>query len=115
VTQASEVVSYVSFDPTSELHLEMPAEPKELRDWLRETVLAGGDPRADVSEDVCLGVLLWERWRSSLEPLGMDREMFVDVAESYGRELWLWIIGERLWEQCVEGLVGRVARRIPTS
>ena len=114
MSMSSEIVSYVNFDPASEFRLEMPVEPLELRDWLRQTVLSGGDPREDISEGVCLGVLLWERWRSSLEPAGMDREMFVDVVESYGRELWLWIIGERRWEQCVEGLVGRVARRIPS-
>ena len=72
-------------------------------------------PAKDFSNDVCLAVWLWEWWRSSLEPAGMDREAFVDVIESYGREIWLWIIGERRWEQCVEGLVGRVERRLPAT
>jgi coenzyme F420 hydrogenase subunit beta len=39
----------------------------------------------------------------STYPLGSDREAFFDVIESYAREIWLWIIGERRWEQCVEG------------
>jgi len=49
----------------------------------------------------------------ALEPLSMDREAFVDVIISYRRELWLWLIGERTWEQCISGLAGRVARRLP--
>jgi hypothetical protein len=43
----------------------------------------------------------------------MDREAFVDVIISYRRELWLWLMGERQWDQCVSGLAGRVARRLP--
>jgi hypothetical protein len=101
--------------PMSDLRVEIPAEPQELREWMRSTLLAGGDPRKDFTNDVCLGLWLWERWRSSLEPAGLDREAFVDVIESYGREIWLWIIGERRWEQCMEGLVGRVARRLPSA
>jgi hypothetical protein len=110
-----DVITHISLEPMSDLRVEMPAEPSELREWMRSTLLAGGDPRKDFTNDVCLGLFLWERWRCSLEPAGLDREAFVDVIESYGREIWLWIIGERRWEQCVEGLVGRVSRRLPTA
>ncbi len=43
----------------------------------------------------------------------MGREAFVDVIISYRREVWLWLMGERTWDQCVSGLAGRVARRLP--
>lgn len=110
-----ELDRHVSLLPMSDLRVEIPEEPQELREWMRSTLLAGGDPRKDFTNDVCLGLWLWERWRSSLEPAGLDREAFVDVIESYGREIWLWIIGERRWEQCMEGLVGRVACRLPST
>jgi hypothetical protein len=106
-------VTHLAVQMPNEVRLEMPLEPVELREWMRQTVLAGGDPRKDASNGTSLGALLWERWRSALEPEGLERETFFDIAESYGREIWLWIIGERLWEQCIEGLAGRVSRRLP--
>ncbi|MFZ0667684.1 MAG: hypothetical protein WAM97_18200 [Acidimicrobiales bacterium] len=113
MTIASEPVSHLSIQMPDEIRLEMPIEPVELREWMRQTILAGGDPREDVEEGISLGMVLWERWRSSLEPSGVDRESFFDMVESYGREIWLWIIGERRWEQCIEGLAGRISRRLP--
>ena len=84
-----------------------------MRDALRDALLAGTDWRDGFSDDVCIGLWLWERWRPALEPVGLDREAFVDVIISYRRELWFWLIGERTWEQCIAGLAGRVARRLP--
>jgi hypothetical protein len=43
----------------------------------------------------------------------MDREAFIDVVVGYGRELWLWLMGERQWGQFLDGLAGRVTRRLP--
>jgi hypothetical protein len=54
---------------------------------------------------------LWERWRI-LETAGMDRSRFLGVVTNYRRELWLWLMGERTWEQCCSGLIGRIERRI---
>jgi hypothetical protein len=113
MTIADEELPMLTIETLSELRLVIPPEPAELREWMRATLLAGSDPREDFTNDVCLGVLVWERWRSSLEPAGLDREAFVEVIETYGREIWLWIMGERRWEQCIEGLAGRVSRRLP--
>lgn len=33
------------------------------------------------------------------------------ACEGYTRELWLWVAGERTWDQCAEGLSGRISRR----
>jgi hypothetical protein len=109
------VVSILASRPEGQLRLRVPPEPEEMRDGLRDIILAGGDPREDFSNDVCLAVWLWDLWCRSLEPVGLDRETFVDIAVTYGREIWLWIIGERRWEQCIEGLAGRVERRLPAS
>jgi hypothetical protein len=115
VTTIENEIAHLNLEPITDLRLEVPPEPTEMRDWMRSTILSGGDPRKDFTNDVCFGVWIWERWRAALEPAGFDREAFVDVIESYGREIWLWIIGERLWAQCIEGLAGRVARRLPAT
>ena len=93
--------------------LEMPVEPVELRDGLRQVLLDGGDWREGFTDDICLGVWLWSRWQPVLEPAGCSREQFVDVVISTHRELWLWLLGDRRWEQYLSGLAGRVARRLP--
>jgi hypothetical protein len=100
-------------EPAEGLRLDHPEEPVEMRDALRDALLAGTDWRDGFTDDVCVGVWLWERWRPALEPAGMAREDFVDVIISYRREVWLWLMGERQWDQVVSGLAGRVARRLP--
>ncbi len=100
-------------EPTEGVHLEHLAEPTEMRDGLRTAILDGADWREGFTNDICIGVFLWERWRPALEPAGMDREAFVDVVVGYGRELWLWLMGERQWDEFIVGLAGRVRRRLP--
>lgn len=93
--------------------LEVPEEPEELRIALRDELLAGGDWRKGFSDDICIGVWLWGRWQPALEPAGCSREDFVTIVMSTRRELWLWLLGDRRWEQYVSGLAGRVLRRLP--
>ncbi len=93
--------------------LEVPEEPEELRVSLRDALLAGGDWRAGFSDDLCLGVWLWRAWQPALEPAGCSREDFVEIVVTTRRELWLWLLGDRRWEQYVTGLAGRVVRRLP--
>jgi len=93
--------------------LEFPEEPEDLRVGLRDALLAGGDWREGFSDDICIGVLLWSLWQPVLEPAGCSREEFVDIVKADRRELWLWLLGDRRWEQYVSGLAGRVIRRLP--
>ena len=93
--------------------LEMPEEPVELRDALRDALLDGQDVRRGLSDDICIAVWLWARWQPSLEPAGFGREEFVDTVIAYRRELWLWLLGDRVWHQFVTGLAGRIVRRVP--
>ena len=88
-------------------------EPMEMRNGLRQALLEGADWREGFSNDVCIGVFLWERWRPALEPAGMDREAFIDIVIGYRRELWLWLMGERRWDEFNAALAGRVNRRLP--
>ncbi|MGP8006744.1 MAG: hypothetical protein ACLP2J_06910, partial [Acidimicrobiales bacterium] len=89
--------------------LELPEEPEELREGLRDALLDGQDWRAGFSDDICIGLWLWGAWQPTLEPLGVSRDDFVEVVTAYRRELWLWLIGDRPWSQYVGGLAGRVA------
>jgi hypothetical protein len=94
--------------------LELPDEPEDLKAGLRDALLDGQDWRAGFSDDICIGVWLWRWWQPALEPAGMDRERFVEIVTDNGRELWLWLMGERQWSQFVTALAGRVGRRLPT-
>jgi hypothetical protein len=103
----------VFLEPAEGVHLEHLDEPVDIRIGLRQALLEGADWREDFSTDISIGIFLWERWRPALEPAGMDREAFLDVATGYGREIWLWLMGERQWEELISGLAGRVNRRLP--
>lgn len=55
---------------------------------------------------------LWPAWRPVLEALGASPRDLGRVIEGSARETWLWVMGERTWAHTVEGLAGRVARRL---
>ena len=93
--------------------LGFPPEPEDLRDGLRDALLAGGDWRDGSADDLDIAGWLWTRWQAALEPAGCTRDDFVAVVVSTHREQWLWLLGDRRWEQYVSGLAGRVVRRLP--
>ena len=95
--------------------LELPDEPQDLKAGLRDALLGGQVWRAGFSDDICIGLWLWGRWRPALEPNGLSREEFVDLVIANKRELWLWLMGERQWIQYLTGLAGRVIRRLPAA
>ena len=90
------------------------SEPVALRDawWAAER--AGVTP-PDLVEAATGAV--WKAWAGSLAGTagsGVDPGWLAQVVAGYRRELWLWLVGERTWEQCLSGLAGRVDRRLPT-
>ena len=91
--------------------LELPDEPVDLKEGLRDALLDGQDWREGFTDDICIGLWLWRCWQPALEPVGMSREDFVEVVVANQRELWLWLMGERQWIQFLTGLAGRVVRR----
>jgi hypothetical protein len=94
-----------------ELHeLALPAEPAQLLGELRELALEAPLLARDEVVRV-LAKRLWRRWRTELAPLGLSSAGFRDDVAAYRRELWLWVVGERTWEQAIGGLAGRVSRR----
>ena len=89
--------------------LHLPDEPTERkRAWWGQ--LADGRALPEVLIEV--EGWLWARWRI-VEQAGIDRDAFGAVVRGYSRELWLWLAGERTWEQCCSGLLGRIGRRYP--
>lgn len=100
----------VSSDPT----FQVPPEPLELRLAIYEAVVAGQQWDDAFGGGAAVGAALWDRWGSALEAAGLQRAAFDEIVLGYQRELWFWFLGERTWLQAVEGLVGRVSRRLPS-
>jgi hypothetical protein len=94
--------------------LAIPEEPIALR--AGTLVVIEADPekgRALVAEGGWIAGPLWETWGSELSGAGLGPDQFRDIVAGYDRELWLWLLGERTWAQCADGLAGRVRRRLP--
>lgn len=97
------------------VQLTIPPEPAELRVQLRDAVLDGADWSGRFGNELGLGDVLWGAWGSQLEAAGLDRSVFASVIGGYRRELWFWLLGDRLWSQVATGLAGRLQRRVPAS
>ena len=97
--------------PPVHLHLHLPEADETRRLRWRDQVLAGAPLAEVLSGDEGLAEWLWARWRV-LERAGIDRGAFVALVVAYRRECWLWLYGDRTWEQCCAGLLGRIERRL---
>ncbi len=96
---------------TAAVHrLHVPDEPVVARHTWRDRVLAGEPLESVVRGPGGVAEWLLGRWRV-LITLGMAEETFISMVLGYRREIWLWLIGERTWEQCCSGLIGRIDRR----
>ncbi len=93
------------------LRLHVPEPPAQRQAW-RDAVLDGAALEQVVAGDDGVASWLWRRW-SALAGAGIDRDAFVALVLAYRRELWLWMVGDRTWEQCCSGLIGRIGRRLP--
>ena len=105
--------------------------------WIAGTICANaGLTRLDVHRTLCAiaGRKIrdlrdggnWRRERALHFPFPVDPDdddVFIPaikdprdlqlIVAGYDRELWLWLLGERTWAQCADGLAGRVRRRLP--
>jgi len=84
-------------------------EPAQWRQTWWAAERAGHDP-----EDLVMAITAeaWTAWGRVLASAGADRSWLATVVGGYRRELWLWLVGERTWEQTCTGLAGRVTRRL---
>jgi hypothetical protein len=90
--------------------LHVPDEPSAARDRWAAQVLDGHDLVEVIEAPGGLGDWLWDRWRVLLA-VGVDRASLGRLLSGYRREVWLWMAGERTWDQCCAGLIGRIGRR----
>lgn len=95
------------------LGLSVPAEPVELREQLRAELLEGAMWEDRFGPELGVGDVLWSAWSGVLGGGGLTRERFGGVVRGYRRELWFWVLGDRMWDQVVSGLAGRLCRRLP--
>ncbi len=94
----------------------LPAEPTALRESVRAVVLESPERWSALAADGhWIADELWGAWATELGSAGIDADAVADAAASYGQELWWWILGERTWSQCIDGLAGRVWRRRPDA
>lgn len=86
-------------------------EPVALRRALR--ALAGDDPVTGRSEATRrLAATLWRTWRAEFAPHGMTAKQFREVVAGAGQEVWLWVMGDRPFDQIQESIAGRARRRL---
>ena len=93
--------------------LHVPDEPTARKATWHEAVLAGEDPVVIITGAEGGALWLWTRWRV-LETVGFKETGFVELVGDYRREILLWLGGDRTWEQCCSGLIGRIGRRVPS-
>ncbi len=92
------------------LRLHVPDEPEAGRELWYGAVLDGAPIDEVLTCDGGVIDWLWARW-SVLARSGFTPESFESVVLGYRREIWLWLAGERTWDQCCSELIGRVVRR----
>ena len=96
---------------TTEPVLHVPDEPVARAEVWLARVLEGAEPKVVVTGDDGVADWLWSRWRF-LASAGFSQDDLGRIVSDYQREIWLWLAGERTWNQCCSGLIGRIARRI---
>jgi hypothetical protein len=93
------------------LDLHMPDEPVGRAEAWRGALRDGCDMNDLLSGDDGVTAWLWSRWRAPLTAVALDEDALGRIVAGYGRELRLWLEGDRTWAQCCSGLIGRIARR----
>jgi hypothetical protein len=98
-------------DAPSSPQLLVPEEPVEKKAILRAAV--GEDPiagRAVALHEVA--AMLWLAWSEELSPFGLDEAGFAEIVAGATNEVWLWVMGDRPYDQLVATLAGRTLRRL---
>ncbi len=92
--------------------LHVPDEPTARAERWLDAILDGQELDAVIGEEEDgIAAWFWSRWRT-LDSAGLREEELGQIVTGYGRELWLWLAGERTWAQCCSGLIGRINRRL---
>jgi hypothetical protein len=90
--------------------LAIPDEPLELKALLRAGV--GEDPVAGRVEALAqVAAMLWHDWAGLLSASGMEEVTFTSIVAGATNEVWLWVMGDRPFDQLVTSIAGRTLRR----
>jgi len=91
--------------------LPIPEEPEAVKATLR--VAVGEDPVGGRTVAVAeMATLLWQAWAGELAAMGVDDSTFSAVVVGAGNEVWLWVMGDRPYDQLVTSIAGRTIRRL---
>jgi hypothetical protein len=55
--------------------------------------------------------MLWRDWEEELVPAGVDETAFDEIVAGATNEVWLWVMGDRPYDQLVASIAGRTIRR----
>jgi hypothetical protein len=89
-------------------------EPLELLAELRATALEQ-PAAARASAPALLALHAAEVWGEQLEALGVPSSLVTSAFATCRREIWLWVDGDRRWQQLAGHLAQRVLRRSQRS
>lgn len=91
-------------------------EPLEVKAELR-VILATEPAAARAAAPRMLASHALESWAEQLEALAVSPAVVTHAFETSRREIWLWLAGDRRWDQLARHLGARVLRRAlkPTS
>jgi hypothetical protein len=56
--------------------------------------------------------MLWEAWAEELTAMGVTSPGFSTVVAGAANEVWLWVMGDRPYDQLAVSLAGRTIRRL---
>ncbi len=99
-------------EEVSPFTLCIPEEVDGLRGKIMDSIVqSGADSSSIIDLTIELQEFLWKGWEPTLTYWGIGWGSFLDIVSGYRRELWLWCMRERTWQQCISGLAGRLARR----
>lgn len=96
----------------SDRRLDAPPEPVALRNRYRAEALA--DPsgvRSRLAEGAWIADYLFAEWSGELTSAGVTAFDVAGQAARQAREMWLWLMGERLWDDVASLVIGGVLRR----
>lgn len=87
--------------------------PEELWQSVRAQILDRPGTWDDLARDGhWLADWLWPEWAASLKARDVSVDFLAEVVADYRRELWLWLMDERVWPEILNSLAGRTLRRL---
>ncbi|MGO9558457.1 MAG: hypothetical protein ACLPQS_11305 [Acidimicrobiales bacterium] len=87
-------------------------EPERLLASLRRRAGTQPDRIRDIApRELAAHAWKQQQWREALEAAGLGQEHIRHAFATAKWEIWLWVRGNRVWEQLSAHLIGRLVRR----